>query len=190
MIGLNHRLINIAAWATGITTLNLVHVHPGPAATWIGGAICYAVARWPDIDNPDSAPGHRLNRIIPSASTWIESMFGHRGITHWGGTAVSLGTLTGTLAVMVDPSLWWIGLAVGVGLLLHIACDCLTWLGAPLLAPFRMRMVRPRYGRRFECGGRFERTVVTPTTFVWCMLSLVSVVLTSMHQVSALGVNL
>jgi len=62
---------------------------------------------------------------------------------------------------------WWIGLAVGFGLLAHIGGDAMTHWGVPLCWPLPIRGCRwrcvgtPRW-MRFRAGSRIERWLVTP----------------------------
>lgn len=62
---------------------------------------------------------------------------------------------------------WWIGLAVGFGLLAHIGGDAMTHWGVPLFWPAPIRGCRwrcvgtPRW-MRFRAGSRVERWLVTP----------------------------
>lgn len=53
----------------------------------------------------------------------------------------------------------WIGVAVGLGCLVHLIGDCITTEGCPLLWPWQVRFSVPVVPRT---GGRVERWLVTP----------------------------
>lgn len=72
----------------------------------------------------------------------------------------------------IAPCLAWVGIAVGLSLLVHILGDCLTWQGAPLLAPFVRKNIRPPYGWRFQTGGRFELLIVRWTFISWLIAAV------------------
>lgn len=172
MLGRTHTTINAASWLTAITAVQLATDRPLTTPTIVGTALTIATSRLPDVDHPKSSCGYRVNRLLPGLPTWLEQKFGARkSPMHWGGVAIVCGLLVSTVASLASPSLWWLGAATGGSWLLHIAGDCLTWQGAPLLAPVSPRMVRPRYGRRFRCGGRFERRFVLPAASAWCTVS-------------------
>lgn len=80
----------------------------------------------------------------------------HRGPTHWLLTATLVCLVVGVVAGMVvqtEPYAWWILAGVAVGYGMHIAADCCTVSGVPVLGPFRKRPVwlLPR-GWRFVTG--------------------------------------
>lgn len=177
MMTQTHAITGLAAWMAGDAALRAFTDHPY-TTTIAGACIAFYAAKAPDIDNPDSRPGRQINRLIPGLSDTIESVFGHRGITHWAVTGLINGAIIGFLASMVNASLWWIGLAVAVGWTAHIAGDCCTYRGAPAFAPFRRGVVRLPYGYRIECGGQDEIEIVYPASLVFALLmSAVSLVL-------------
>jgi hypothetical protein len=170
--GITHTWTNTAGWLTGVVVFQATTGRLLLAPMILGGALVVATSRLPDIDHPDSGPGRRMSRLLPGFPQLLKRAFGvRRSPTHWGGVAVCAGILTGSLASVVSPSLWWVGLAIGGSWLAHIAGDCLTWQGAPLYAPLSLRMIRPRRGNRFECGGTFERRLVQPAAMAWCLLA-------------------
>lgn len=173
MMSHNHAITGAAAW---LTTSAALHPHPTVAAA--GTIIAWYAARLPDVDNPNSRPAHQLNRIAPGLPRWLNRHAGHRGITHWGSVAFFVGLLIASLFSLVVPPLWWLGLAVGIGWITHILGDCLTWDGAPLLAPFTFRPVRPPYGLRFKVGGRIERYIVHPLAVLWAVAAALAFVST------------
>lgn len=157
-----HGISGAAAWITMSAIL-----YPHPVIVAAGTGIVWSAATLPDIDNPDSRPGHQLDQLIPGLPVWLEQHAGHRGITHWGISAVLLGGILAFLLAAITPVLAWLGVAVGLGWLVHILGDCLTWQGAPLLAPFVDKSIRPPYGWRFKTGGRFELLIVRWVFFIW-----------------------
>jgi len=164
-----HAMTGLAVWMSGdILTRALGTDHPY-YVTLAGALIAWAAAKAPDIDNPDSRPGRQINKIIPGMSDTIEVAFGHRGLTHWATTGLFNGAVLGTIAYLIHPSLWWIGLAVAVGWITHIAGDCFTYRGAPAFGPFRHDPIRIPYGYQIECGGPIEAKVVYPIALVWAM---------------------
>lgn len=65
----------------------------------------------------------------------------------------------------LPPSGWWLGLAIGLGCLVHVAGDCLTKHGCPVWWPLvvkgrRWYQVRPPEGLRMTTGGGVERVVL------------------------------
>lgn len=70
---------------------------------------------------------------------------------------VNAGLLGGFALLRVEYR--WIGIAVGLGCLVHLAGDCITTEGCPLLWPWTARFSVPFVPRT---GGRVERWLVTP----------------------------
>lgn len=177
MMTSTHAVSGAAAWLTLVAaTTSVHHIHPGVVAA--GTLLAWGAAKAPDIDNPGSRPARQVDRLIPGLSEWLSQAAGHRGVTHWGVTAVILGALSEALFSALNPALWVLGLAVGLGWLAHILGDCLTWAGTPLLAPFRAGVVRPPYGWRFETGGVFERQIVRPLLWTWALVALIAYIYT------------
>lgn len=169
MLGTTHSIANAAAWLTAVTISQIATGQSQITPAIVGTSLVVGISRLPDVDNPDSVPGRNVNKVIPGLPAWLDRVFGHRkSPLHWGGSAILAGALISVLALQFVPSFWWTGLAVGGSWFLHVAGDCLTWQGAPLLAPVSFHMVRPRYGRRFQCGGRFERRIILPVVTIWC----------------------
>lgn len=80
----------------------------------------------PDIDHENSRIGH----AYPSLSLTTNKIFGHRGLFH---------------AFVFPVVLWWImsayiaplyGAALLIGMMTHLACDCLTVQGVAVFRPF------------------------------------------------------
>jgi membrane-bound metal-dependent hydrolase YbcI (DUF457 family) len=59
----------------------------------------------------------------------------------------------------------WLGLAVGVGSLIHVVGDCLTERGCPVLWPLRARWVLP-YKIGIKTGRAFEQKFLAPVLSV------------------------
>lgn len=171
MMTQTHGAIGAAVWMSGDALTHALGLNHPYYVTFAGALLTWAAAKIPDVDNPDSRPGRQINRLIPGMSDAIEAAFGHRGLTHWGLTGIVNGLALGALACLIAPSLWWIGLAVIVGWLTHIAGDCCTYRGAPAYGPFNCDPIRLPYGYRIECGGPVEARVVYPIALVW-MLSM------------------
>lgn len=180
MMTQTHGMTGIAVWMTGDTIARACGADHSPFVTLAGVVLAWAAAKAPDIDTPDSTPGHQINKLVPGLSNTIQAAFGHRGLTHWATTGLVNGAAIGALACLINPSLWWIGLAVTVGWITHIAGDCCTYRGAPAFGPFRRGMVRTPYGYRIECGGPAETRFVYPAMLVWALsMSIASFALTT-----------
>ena len=178
MMTQTHGVTGLAVWMSGDTLTRALDPHHPYYVTLAGALIAWAAAKAPDVDNPDSRPGRQVNKLIPGMSDAIEAAFGHRGLTHWASTGIVNGVALGALASLINPSLWWIGLAVAIGWLTHIAGDCCTYRGAPAYGPFNRDSIRLPYGYRIECGGPIEARIVYPLAFVWALsMSTMSVAL-------------
>jgi len=59
----------------------------------------------------------------------------------------------------------WLGLAVGIGCLAHVAGDCLTERGCPVLWPLKGRWLLP-YKIGFKTGKAFEQRLLAPALSV------------------------
>jgi inner membrane protein len=169
MMTRTHGITGIAVWMTGDTVAHACGLGHPYSVTFAGAIIAWVAAKVPDIDNPDSHPGRQVNALVPGLSTAIGAAFGHRGLTHWAITGLLGGAIAGILAGLASPSLWWVGLAVAVGWVTHIAGDCCTYRGAPAFGPFRRGVVRIPYGYRIECGGPVEIRFVYPAALAWAL---------------------
>lgn len=182
MMTQTHGPSGAALWLTGDALTRVLGANHPYYLTLAGTLIALCAAKAPDIDNPDSAPAHALNRLIPGASEVIEEMLGHRGATHWASTGIALGVGTGLLASIVDPHWWIAGLALSVGWIAHIAGDCCTYQGAPAYGPFRRTMIRLPRGYRIRSGGHIEATRIRPATITWAWIALgISATLSILH---------
>lgn len=102
------------------------------ASRFLYFAIVSVATILPDIDHRNSKIGHEFPRI----SRAVNSLFGHRGIFH---------------AIALPAALWYVlseywagyaGIAALIGILTHLACDCLTKEGVPLLYPLTDKRLR------------------------------------------------
>lgn len=174
MMTQTHGITGIAVWMTGDALTRVCQLHHPYWITLAGALIAWEAAKAPDIDNPDSRPGRAANRLVPGMSTTIESLFGHRGLTHWASTGIAIGVTIGSLASLIHPTLWWIGLAIAIGWLTHLAGDACTYQGVPAYGPFSNRPIRLPYGKRIACGGKTETQFVYPLVRVWESLAFLS----------------
>jgi membrane-bound metal-dependent hydrolase YbcI (DUF457 family) len=170
MMTSTHAPIGVASW---LTTATLLGDHIDPIIVGVGAVLAWTAAKIPDIDNPNSDPGRQLDKLVPGLPAWLAQTTGHRGITHWGITAIGAGVVFALLGGAVDDTLWWLGVAVGLGWITHVIGDCLTWNGAPLLAPFTRRTTRPPYGYRIRVNGPFERQVIRPAARLWALTEVI-----------------
>ena len=74
---------------------------------------------------------------------------------------VNAGLLGGFALLHVEYR--WIGIAVGLGCLVHLVGDCITTEGCPLLWPWMLNFTVPVVP---STGGRVERWLVTPLLLV------------------------
>lgn len=115
------------------------------AAGWVGGHITAAIAVAASIGLASLVV--RLRRRTRAAVPAL-AIAAAAAIAHWGH----------------DVTWWWLGLPVGLGVLLHALGDAATHSGAPLLWPLRVRGCRwqrvgtPRWAR-FRTGSPVETVV-------------------------------
>lgn len=177
MMGRTHEAATLTAWFGAVAIGQHVGLHPQILPVIGGAFFAYTTARVPDIDNPDSRVGH----AFPRTAKALYRLSGHRGITHWALTAVAVGVATGLLPYLVSPRMWWVGVSVGGSWLLHILCDCLTWDGVVMFAPFSDTRVRPHYRRRIECGGKVENLVLFPVFTIAAIATTAVTILTAIN---------
>lgn len=96
----------------------------------------YYSSTLPDIDHPMSRSGKRH----PHISQYINSHYGHRGITHYPMTLIIIGScmyLMGKILIHPYNIMWiWGSIGIVVGYASHILLDTLNSAGVSLLAPF------------------------------------------------------
>lgn len=116
MMTRTHGASGVAVWMTGDAVAQLTHI-PLPRPVVLAGAIAaYLAAKAPDIDHPDSRPGHLLNRYLPGASDLINRLLGHRGVTHWAITGLLVGLVVGLIGQIIPKGIlsFLLGLVVGL----------------------------------------------------------------------------
>lgn len=96
---------------------------------------------------------------------------GHRAFTHTPVFAVLAGA--GAWLAVPAPYSWFVGLAVTQGILAHLAGDCCTNSGVPLLWPIMIKGRRwGHYGipkaLRFETGGPVGEPIMTLAMYGLC----------------------
>jgi membrane-bound metal-dependent hydrolase YbcI (DUF457 family) len=135
----------------------------------------------PDLDTPRSLAARAIPVVGPVTSWVLRRMSAamyrltrtrrdddaegtHRYLTHTIMFSLAVGTVVHIIGVMCGC--WWIGLAVTLGCLTHLAGDWITVSGVPLLWPLSRRGKRWwRYRlplTRIHAGGPFERWVIAP----------------------------
>jgi membrane-bound metal-dependent hydrolase YbcI (DUF457 family) len=179
MMGWTHRLSGAVVWTAGCAGLAHVGHAPSVVPAVAGAALCGMGALLPDLDHPQSMASRSLGWVSRLVSAGIRAGCGHRGPTHWGIVGVVLGVVVGVLAMLADPGLWWVGLAVGGGYVVHVLGDCLTDSGAPLSGPWCRRPVGVWVPLRFKTGRRgfwVEFWLVRPVLVVAGVVSVVALV--------------
>lgn len=102
------------------------------------------------------------------------------GAVAWLPATLSGSTLPAGQAMLaaLEASAGWLGLAVGLGCVVHCLGDALTESGCPFLWPFlpikgeTWYEIRPPAWLRFRTGRRFERLVVFPLVALGCLAAI------------------
>ena len=102
--------------------------------------------------------------------------------------AISL-VVTGVVSFFLpeNDQYWWLGLAAGGGMLVHILGDLPTKMGVPFLWPIKIRGKRwydisiPSF-MRFKAGGSFEQAVLFPLFLVISCISLALCIFPNLDQ--------
>lgn len=127
-----------------------------------GYPVVYAFADGPDIDHPGSSITRRAFGPIGFVRKWLVRaingpMGGHRGGTH----SYLAAAVVGALGWLIYP---WLGVAMGLGWLAHIAGDRLTDKPVHVYWPFTRRKQRSlglvTTGSRGEDRFRFQQRLV------------------------------
>jgi inner membrane protein len=117
----------------------------------------------PDLDSPDSLPGHAL----PFLSRRLRAIAGHQEIWHSLGASLMVAVLTAPLIPLIGWQAW---LMLPLGFVTHLAVDLFSPEGVMLLWPFR----RTRYvvSQSFvrSRGGGAERRLAAALTLVLAVL--------------------
>jgi membrane-bound metal-dependent hydrolase YbcI (DUF457 family) len=175
MLGRNHRTSGVLAGlgvgvAVGLSWPVLV---PFTLITAVAALL-------PDLDSYNSIATKclgPLGRPVCSGLRWVSVRLGgnaHRGLTHTLAAWLAVSALAILLVGLTSP-FWWIGFAVSLGYLTHLAGDIGTIRGLPLTWPYRgWRDIK--LPLRFKAGGKFEELCIRPLMIVGiCALLLVHV---------------
>lgn len=159
MLAKTHFVIGLTTLAGVEAATGFIQPHPVhdiPVGPFLAIVAATVGALAPDIDAEESQIRYELGEVGLALSGWLES-FGveHRGLTHYGLTAVIVTCITGGLGFWLGyPD---VGLAFGLGYLSHILADSLTLSGTPLLWPFKKQNVHLLPGPlRLRTGGPVE----------------------------------
>ncbi|MBA2894467.1 metal-dependent hydrolase [Nonomuraea soli] len=81
----------------------------------------------------------------------------------WGSMMVNIGLTAGIYVVFMSLGVGyaWLGLAIGLGCLIHVVGDCMTERGCPVLWPMGARFVLP-WKIGIKTGKRFEQKILAP----------------------------
>lgn len=170
VLGRNHFLVGISA---GLLVAGTFHGHP---EYLVSGALSGLSALVPDLDSPKS----RLGREIAPASWAAGKILGHRGVTHSLVGAAAAGFLFSALLHSANPAwlswLPWGSRSFGhilslflAGYLSHLATDCLTREGCPLLWPLSKRWKIPLMATGNPLGEGI--VTVAAIVFIFSLLS-------------------
>ncbi|MCP4996785.1 MAG: metal-dependent hydrolase [Gammaproteobacteria bacterium] len=174
MVGRTHIAFGLATLAgvdavTGLTQPHLVKGIP------IGPVLCVVAAVLgsliPDLDAEEgSMLQYELGEAGMMFSGWLQSFTEHRGLTHYGVTALVI-TLVST-ALGWWFGFWDVGLSFGLGYGSHVLADGMTLAGVPLFGPWQQEKVHilPR-SVRIRTGGPVEPLVFVIVTVVFLVLS-------------------
>ncbi|MFI6322177.1 metal-dependent hydrolase [Nonomuraea sp. NPDC050556] len=80
-----------------------------------------------------------------------------------GSAMINVGITTGLFVVFrsMEVGYAWLGMAVGMGCLIHVVGDCMTERGCPVLWPFAQRWVLP-WKIGIKTGKKFEQKILAP----------------------------
>lgn len=103
---------------------------------WWGGAVFFGLlslgALLPDLDHPKSKLGHK----VPAVSHLFHFLFGHRGFLH----SLFFVVIVSAVALMIFGNV--ISFPIMLGMLAHLASDCLTKEGINLIYPFKQFSIK------------------------------------------------
>lgn len=197
MMGKTHCASGVAAWLIGCVAVDAIGWHPSTTAVIAGATAAGISAYLPDVDAPHSkaslmlSPSYHLRGLLrrdrrlrwigrspshPLIGTLVNAAFGHRGWTHTAIAALLAGLVPGVPTMLLDQSMWWVGLAVSVGYLAALAGDASTKSGIQFFRPFSdatIHLLPPML--RFTTGKRPERLLVVPV--MWSASILAGLVL-------------
>ena len=140
MIGINHVIFGVAAWA------GASEIIVGPPSP-ISMAVVALAAVLPDIDHPGSWVGRRVP-VLP----WILAIFPHRSLGHAGVIGV---------AMLVVAAIGGVGLAFAWGWCSHLLGDFCTPSGIPVWPGGKSYSARI-----FQTGSALEYIIVWGFSFI------------------------
>ncbi|GAA2810945.1 metal-dependent hydrolase [Nonomuraea dietziae] len=84
-----------------------------------------------------------------------------------GSAMVNIGLTAGLYVVFMslDVGYAWLGLAVGIGSLIHVVGDCMTERGCPVLWPMAYKFMLP-WKIGIKTGKKFEQKILAPVLSV------------------------
>lgn len=118
-----------------------------------GGSLLGALL--PDIDHAGSAIGRRIKPI----SFVIQTLAGHRGITHAPATWLVLTVVLFAIAALLNPAFHFLVAGLSLGYASHLFLDCLTIGGIPAAWPAKSIKVRYTAGL-FKTGSIGEHVFI------------------------------
>lgn len=152
-MGATHALTGVTAGAVLSAVVSTIGLAPDAVALLVIPLAAYA-ALLPDLDHPRSTVTYSVGPVTIVASWILRRFVEHRGPTHdvrAAPVAFGLPPGLGALAVpALAPWCWLVGLAVAVGVVVHIWGDART----PQGVPWKGR--RATIGRTFRTGSRRE----------------------------------
>lgn len=189
MLGVSHATSAAAVWLAVCAAVHAAGQPVEPLPALVGGVVCLAGSLVPDFDHPRSIASNclppitnvfawlvrRLSRAVYVATAMRgdrhdDDAGTHRALTHTAAFAVLAGAvLAGVVHVVAGwwppAEEWmWLGWPLGLGCLIHVAGDCCTRSGCPVLWPVPVGGLRwRRFGApiRFVTGGRGEAVAMT-----------------------------
>lgn len=173
MVGRTHIAFGLATLVgvdavTGMAQPHLVKGIPvGPVLCIIAAVLGSLV---PDLDAEEgSMLQYEMGEAGMIFSGWLQSFTEHRGLTHYGLTALAITLLSTALGWWLG--FWDVGLAFGLGYCSHILADGMTLAGVPLFGPWQREKVHilPR-SLRIRTGGPVEPLVFVMVTIVFIIL--------------------
>lgn len=146
------KFINRVSGGHRHATHSLLFCLAAPLATWLGDAL--------------------LGRRLEIAMLFVLYALGIRALRLAPGMAVLAGFGAACATWFLLPDLNWLPWSVAAGVLAHVAGDCLTREGCPLLWPHRRHYMLPIIRRT---GNRLEVAVIAPLCAVAAVALLVLV---------------
>jgi inner membrane protein len=174
MVGKTHVVFGLATVAAVNAATGLVQPHPLKGIP-VGPVLCLSAAvlgaLLPDLDAEEGSMLQvELGEAGLMVAGWLQSFTAHRGLTHYG--------LTALLMTLIPTALtgWFgygdVGLAFGLGYVSHILADAMTLAGVPLLGPWKSDKLHllPR-ALRLRSGGPVEPLVFVVATVIFVVFA-------------------